>query len=570
MARYKRLGDILVSEGIATQEQIKDAVSVQEKEGGKLGEILVKLGYVTEEQIGLSLSKQLLLSYVSLSSENIKPAPEQGLEKLIPYDVAIRNIVLPLSHKENSLTVVMFNPLDLILIDNLKHLTGCEINPVISTKSEILKAIDDFYGKEEFFRAAMAATEEGPAQESKELKLSEEDLNLDKIIAQAQKAPVVKLVDLIIKQAVESNASDIHFEPHRDRFILRYRIDGSLYEKPSPQLSLCLPIISRLKILSKMDIAQKRLPQDGGFTIKVEGRFIDLRVSTLPTIYGEKVAIKILDKSRVSLELAKLGFLPQELDLIRKGISIPNGITLLSGPIGSGKSTTLYAVLNELYSPEKNIVTIEDPVEFRLEGINQAQVKPEIGLTFAAALKYILRQDPDIVLVGQIRDLETAEISLNASLAGHVVFSTLYVNDAVSTIMRLIDIGIPAYLVSAALRLVVAQRLVRKLCPDCKEPYEVKKEQIPSGVSLSSPVIYKAKGCQNCNFIGYKDRTLIAEVLLVDDEIRDLIHEGLPSIQKLKDVAKKKGMPSLLESGIKRVEEGLTSLEEVFSVVSTK
>ncbi|UCG34930.1 MAG: Flp pilus assembly complex ATPase component TadA [Candidatus Omnitrophota bacterium] len=567
MERYKRLGDILVSEGIATQEQIKDAVSVQEKEGGKLGEILVKLGYVTEEQIGLSLSKQLSLSYISLSSENIKPAPDQDLGKLIPYDVAIRNIVLPLSHKANSLTVAMFNPLDLILIDNLKRLTGCQINPVISTKSEILKAIDDFYAKEDFFGTAMDTTgAEEPIQEVKESKTDEEGLSLDKVIAQAQEAAVVKLVDLIIKQAIEENVSDIHFEPFHDHFSLRYRIDGVLYEKPSPKTHLCLPIISRIKILSKMDIAQKRLPQDGGFTIKLEGRFIDLRVSILPTIYGEKAVIKILDKSRVSLELAKLGFLPQELELIRKGISIPNGATLLSGPIGSGKSTTLYAVLNELYSPEKNIVTIEDPVEYRLEGINQAQVKPEIGLTFASALKYILRQDPDIVLVGEIRDLETAEISVRASLAGHVVLSTLYVNDAASTIIRLIDIGIPTYLVAAALRLVVAQRLVRKLCPDCKEPYEVKKEDLPSGISLTSPVIYKAKGCQNCNFIGYKDRVLIAEVLLIDDEIRELIHAGLRLAGQLKEVAKKKGMLSFLESGIKRVEEGLTSLEEVFSV----
>ena len=567
MARYKRLGDILVFEGIATQEQIQDAVSVQEKEGGKLGEILVKLGYVTEEQIGLSLSKQLSISYVSLSSEKVKPAPDQDLQKLIPYDAAIRNIVLPLSHKANSLTVAMFNPLDLILIDNLKHISGCQINPVISTRSEILKAVDEFYEKKDLFSSAMGgASEDKEIEAAQELKMGE-DLSLDKLIAQAQQAPVVKTVDLIVRKAIEENASDIHLEPHQDRFSLRYRIDGVLYEKPSPSAALYLPIISRIKILSKMDIAQKRLPQNGGFTIKAQGRFIDLRVSILPTICGEKAVIKILDKSRVVLDLAKLGFLPQELELIRKGIRIPNGVTLLSGPTGSGKSTTLYAALNDLYSPEKNIVTIEDPVEYRLDGINQAQVKPEIGLTFASALRHILKQDPDIVLVGEIRDLETAEISVRTSLAGHVVLSTLYTNDAASTIIRLIDMGIPAYLVAAALRLVIAQRLVRKLCSECKEPYEVKKEGLPPNISLSSPVIYRAKGCQKCNFIGYKDRTVIAQVILIDEEIKDLIHSGFDSEQSLADITKRKGMLSLLESGIKRVEEGLTSLEEVLSVV---
>ena len=570
MPRYKRLGDILVAEGLITKEQLNTALLDQEKEGGKLGEVLVKLGFLNEEQIVIALSKQLSVPYVSLESGKLQPSPDQDLDKLIPYDVAIKNLVLPLSKNLNSLTVVMFNPLDLILIDNLKRVTGCEINPVISTKSEIVRAIEQFFGKEEIFRTAMATAgeERGIDEVTKDISVEETDLSLDKLVEQAEEAPVVKLVDLIIRQAIEENASDIHLEPHQDSFSLRYRIDGVLYEKPSPSPALYLPMVSRVKILSKMDIAEKRLPQDGGFMVKLRDRYIDLRVSTLPTIYGEKVVLRILDKSRVPLDLAKLGFLPQELAFIRKGIAAPNGLILLTGPTGSGKSTTLYAVLSELYSPTKNILTIEDPVEYRIEGINQVQVKSEIGLTFANALRCFLRQDPDIILVGEIRDLETAEICIRSSLTGHVVLSTLHTNDAASTIARTIDIGIPPYLVTASLRLIVAQRLVRRLCPDCKEPYEIKKEELPPGITLTTPVIYKAKGCEKCNMVGYKGRVVISEVLLIDDSIKDAVHAGKTSPREISELARSKGMLSLVESGIKRVDEGITSLEEVLAVAS--
>ncbi|MCM8774694.1 MAG: GspE/PulE family protein, partial [Candidatus Omnitrophica bacterium] len=390
-------------------------------------------------------------------------------------------------------------------------------------------------------------------------------LSLDKLLAQAEQAPIVKLVDLIIRQAIEDRASDIHIEPHYNKLIIKYRIDGLLYEIPSPSPSVYLPLISRIKILSKMDIAEKRLPQDGGFMVKIQDRLIDLRVSTLPTIYGEKIVLRILDKSRVPLDLSKLGFFPQELELIRKGITSSYGLILLTGPTGSGKSTTLYAVLNEIKTPTLNFLTVEDPVEFRLDGINQVQVKPEIGLTFANALRCFLRQDPDIILVGEIRDLETAEICIRASLTGHLVLSTLHTNDAPSTITRLLDIGIPNYLVASSLRLIVAQRLIRKLCQYCKEPYEIKSEEIASGIILKSPLIYKAKGCEKCNFIGYKDRTVIAETMLIDEELREAIHKGL-NITEIREIAKKKGSYTLLESGLRRVEEGITSLEEVLSV----
>jgi len=568
MGRYKRLGDILIVEGVITQDQLEEAVARQAKEGGKLGEILIKLNYVTEEQIVMALSKQLAIPYVSLASGKLTPAPDQNLENLIPYDFAIRNLLLPLSRSLNSLTVVMFNPLDLILLDNLKRLTTCEINSVIATKTDILKAIENFYGKDKMFRDAIESSTSGENAEEnlKEISSEETDLSLDKLIAQAEEAPVIKLVDLIIRQAIEEGASDIHLEPQHDKFVLRYRIDGILYEMPSPSTSLYLPIISRVKILSKMDIAEKRLPQDGSFMVKMRGKLIDLRISCLPTIYGEKIVIRILDKSSVPLELSKLGFFGQELELIRKGINSPYGLVFLTGPTGSGKSTTLYAALNELRSSAKNILTIEDPVEYRLDGVNQVQAKPEIGLTFANALRSFLRQDPDIILVGEVRDLETAEICMRSALTGHLVLSTIHTNDAPSTIARLIDIGIPSYLVTASLRIIVAQRLVRKLCTNCKEPMEVKEGDVPEGLTINSPIIYKAKGCDKCNFIGYKRRTLISEILLVDEDIRDAIHKGATN-KEIMAVAKRKGAMSLLDSGLKKVEEGITSLEEVMSVV---
>lgn len=566
MARYRKIGEILISEGIANEEQIKTALALQEKEGGKLGEILVKLGYVTEDQVIAALSKQLAIPHVSLASGKLRPASDQNLEQLIPYEFAIKNIVLPLSRSLNSLTVVLDNPLDLIRIDNIKKITGCEINLIISAKADILKAIETFYGKDRFLRNFIEST----ANEEEIIKTDfpeETDLSLDKLIAQAEEAPVVKLVDLIIRQAIEEGASDIHIEPHHEKFHLRYRIDGILYDMPTPSQFLYLPIISRIKIISKMDIAEKRLPQDGGFMVKIGDRVIDLRVSSLPTIYGEKIVLRILDKTKVPLELAKLGFLPEELDMIRKGIQANYGLVLLTGPTGSGKTTTLYSVLNELRTSSKNILTVEDPVEYRLESINQVQVKPEIGLTFAHALRCFLRQDPDIILVGEIRDLETAEICVRSSLTGHVVFSTLHTNDVFSSIIRLVDIGLPSYLVTASLKLLVSQRLIRKLCPSCKEPYEIKKEELPREVQLKSPLIYKAKGCDKCSFIGYKGRTLITEVLLIDDEIREAIRMNTNAMQ-LAYIARKKGMSDLLSSGIKRVEEGITSLEELLATVT--
>jgi len=565
MAKHKRLGEILLSEGIVSAEQLQEGLRLQKEEGGRLGDLLVKLEYVKEIQIVIALSKQLGLPFVTLDSGKLKPDPGHNLEEIIAYEFAVRNRVLPLSRNLNSLTVALFDPLDLILIDNLRKMTGAEINPVLATKSEILRAIEDFYSKEKIFKEAIEAAYGEHIEEIDDAASEEEELSLDRLIAKAEEAPVIKLVDLIIHQAIEEKASDIHIEPMHDTLILRYRIDGILYEVPPPSKSLHLPIVSRIKILSHMDIAEKRLPQDGSFMVKIKNNLIDLRVSTVPTIYGEKVVIRILDKSRIPLELAKLGLFPNEIAMIREGMSYSHGLIFLTGPTGSGKSTTLYATLNELCSSKKNVLTIEDPVEYRLERVNQVQVKPEIGLTFANVLRSFLRQDPDIILVGEVRDLETAEICVRSALTGHLVLSTLHTNDAAGAISRLIDMGIPNYLVASSLRVVVAQRLVRSLCPHCKEPFEVKTEKLPGKISLSSPVIYKPKGCEKCKYIGFKGRSLISEIIVVDEEIREAIYKNL-SPAEIMEIAKKKGTFSLLESGLRRVEEGITSLEEVLTV----
>lgn len=565
MIKHKKLGEILLAEGVITPKQLEEALQFQDKNGGRLGDILIQLDYVREEQIVIALSNQLSIPYGKLTSGKLKPDTEQDLDSLVCYDFAVKNRVLPLSRNLNSLTVALFDPLDLILIDNLKKMTNCEINPILATKSDILQAIEDFYSKEKIFKEALEAAYGEEVKEFEEVALEEEELSLDKLIAKAEEAPVIKLVDLVIHQAINEGASDIHIEPQRDTLILRYRIDGVLYEVPPPSKSLHQPIVSRIKILAHLDIAEKRLPQDGSFMVKVKVKLIDLRVSTIPTIYGEKVVIRILDKTRVALELAKLGLFPNEVVLLREGLSYSYGLVFLTGPTGSGKSTTLYAALNELNSSKKNILTIEDPVEYRIERISQVQVKPEIGLTFSNVLRSFLRQDPDIILVGEVRDLETAEICVRSSLTGHLVLSTLHTNDAIGAITRVVDMGIPRYLVASSLRLIVAQRLVRQLCPSCKEPYELKKGKIPGSVNISSAVIYKPKGCEKCKYIGFKGRTLIAEVILVDEEVREAIAKDASGSEIMR-IAKGKGTNTLMESGIRRVEEGITSLEEILSV----
>lgn len=572
MARL-RLGEILIKQGLVTEAQMQEAVEEQKIEKTHIGEILLKKGMIKEDDLAAALGNQLLIPYVSKASGLLIPQKDQGLEKLVPYEFAKEYLVLPISKNMSSLTCAIFNPFDLITIDNLKKMTNCEINFVIATKSDIQQATQAFYmqgqgegGRNALWDQAVEKSRDGGKQTSSTDERAETELSLDKLIAKAEEAPVIKLVDLIIRQAIDERASDIHIEPFQNKLEVRYRIDGELYQIPPPAKHLHLPIVSRIKIISKMDIAEKRLPQDGRISAKLEERTVDLRVSTLPTVWGEKVVMRILDQSAVNLDLALLGFDTKQLQLIRKALKSPYGLFFVTGPTGSGKSTTLYSCLSEVMDSSKNILTAEDPVEFRIEGINQVHVRPDIGFTFAEALRSFLRQDPDIIMVGEVRDLETAQICVRAALTGHFVLSTLHTNDAPSAITRLMDIGMPNYLLTPSLTMIIAQRLGRKLCPHCKEAYEPKQEEL-GDVKLNSELIYRAKGCDKCSHTGYKGRMVIAEVLVIDDEIKRLLSKNA-SYTDIRDAARKNGMMTLFESGIKKVEEGLTSLEEVFGVTA--
>jgi type IV pilus assembly protein PilB len=562
--RYLRLGELLINEGLIDAKQLEKAINLQRQEGGRLGEILIKLKIIKDEQLVAVLAKQLNIPYFTLGTGMLKPAIDQELDKLIPQDFALKNAVLPLSRTLGSITIAMADPLDLILVDNLRKMSGCEINPVIATKSDIIKAAEDFYGQSTMFKEAVEASYEATPFLPLETEAASQELSLDKLIARAEEAPVVKLVDLIIRQAIDESASDIHIEPFRERIVLRYRIDGKLYEIPPPAKHLHLPIISRIKILSKLDIAEKRLPQDGAFLVKIGDRPIDLRVSTIPTIYGEKVVLRILDRSQVVLDLNQLGFEAKEIEKIRKAINLPYGLIFLTGPTGCGKTTTLYAILSEIKNPTKNIITIEDPVEYKLDAINQVQIKPDIGLTFAAALRSFLRQDPDVMLVGEVRDLETAQICARSALTGHLVLSTLHTNDAPSAVTRLLDIGIENYILAPSLLLVVAQRLVRKLCLDCKEAYEPTPEQVKN-IIQKAELLYRPRGCKKCNNTGYKGRSCISEIMVVDEKVQELISQKA-SFHKIREQARASGMQTLYESSLKKVEAGITSLEEALSI----
>ena len=559
-----RLGELLIKGGLLTKEQLEKALDVQRGTTKRIGEVLTELGLVTEVDVGQTLSRQLGIPFATGASGLLAPSKGDGLEDLVPEEFARQHLVLPLSRTLTSLTVACVNPLDLITMDNLGRVSRCEINPVVTTKTDLEQAIDRFYGKDSMFREAMGrsyvlAEAEADGAESAET------LDLDRLKQAAEEAPVIRLVDLIIRQAIKERASDIHIEPFKDRVSLRYRVDGVLTEISPPAPKLHVAIVSRIKILCKLDIAQKRLPQDGGFMMMMEGRGIDFRISTIPSIYGEKVVIRILDKSPMLMDLGRLGFEAQYLEAFRRAIRDPYGLILITGPTGSGKSTTLYAALSEINSPTKNILTIEDPVEYRLEGVNQVQIKPAIGLTFAAGLRSFMRQDPNIIMVGETRDQETAEICVRAALTGHLVFSTLHTNDAPSAVSRLVDIGIAPYLLSSTISLVVAQRLLRKLCDRCKEAYEPLQE-IRDRFQITEGLLYRAKGCEHCATTGYRGRVGVYEVMTFSRELRDAVAKGAPA-HVLRDAAVRDGMSTLWDEGLKKVRAGMTSLEELESAI---
>jgi type IV pilus assembly protein PilB len=560
-----RLGEILINEGLINQAQLEEALQYQKADGRKIGDILIERGFMSENDFSNVLAKQLDIPFLSIEDGSLKPSRDDELEKLIPEYFAREQMVVPISRHLKSITVALVNPLDLIVIDNLKKISGYDINPVIATKADIRKVISVVYGIKDLLGEVVDSSYDilDAGADTSQAKGTYD--SLEDTVSRAEEAPVIKLVNLLLIQAVKEKASDIHIEPFKGKINVRFRIDGILHRIAPPSQHLLPALISRIKILSKMDIAEKRLPQDGGFTVKIEDRPIDLRVSVVPTIFGEKAVLRILDKGAISFKLDHLGFSSKDLDVFKQSISMPYGLIFVTGPTGSGKSTTLYSALDYIMTPKKNIVTIEDPVEYQLSGINQVQVKPNIGLTFAEALRAFLRQDPDIMMVGEVRDLETAEICIRASLTGHLVLSTLHTNDSSSTITRLIDIGVEPYLVASSLQLVVAQRLIRRLCPKCKEPAEMP-DNIVKQYSLSKRDIFQAKGCEYCRNTGYSGRVAIHEFLLINQEIRQLITDR-EDTSKIQDAGRKTGMKTLTEDGIEKVIEGTTSIEEVISAV---
>ena len=563
----QRLGDLLVKEKIITPEQLEQATKAQKEQNCRLGSALVKLGFLTDEDVTNFLSRQYGVPAINLSYFEIDPA----VVKLIPFETAKRYQILPLSRVGASLTIAMVDPTNVFAMDDIKFMTGFNIEPVVASESSILTGIDKAYGgkAEEDLETVMQSMSEMNESDI-EVQAEEQEMELSQLEKAADEAPVVKLVNLVLTDAVKRGASDIHIEPYEKEFRVRFRIDGVLQAIMSPPMKLKDAITSRLKIMAKLDISEKRLPQDGRIMLKMNigGRKkqLDFRVSTLPTLWGEKIVLRLLDKENLRLDMTKLGFEPESLVKFEKAILKPYGMVLVTGPTGSGKTNTLYSSISQLNKPDTNIMTAEDPVEFQLAGINQVQMKEQIGLNFAAALRAFLRQDPNIILVGEIRDFETAEIAVKAALTGHLVLSTLHTNDAPSTISRLMNMGIEPFLVATSVNLICAQRLVRRICSNCKTELEVPEQAlIDAGYSpeeVKTVKIYHGKGCTTCNKGGYKGRTGLYEVMEINDELRELILVGASALE-LKKKAIEQGMITLRRSGLIKVSLGMTTMEEV-------
>ena len=566
----QRLGDLLVKEKIITPEQLEQATKAQKEQSCRLSSALVKLGFLTDEDVTNVLSRQYGVPAINLSYFEIDPA----VVKLIPFETAKRYQILPLSRVGASLTIAMVDPTNVFAMDDIKFMTGFNIEPVVASESSILAGIEKAYssgGKgEEDLETVMQSMSEMNDDDVELGEQKEQELGLSELEKAADEAPVVKLVNVVLGDAVKRGASDIHIEPYEKEFRVRFRIDGVLQSIMSPPLKLKDAITSRLKIMSKLDISEKRLPQDGRIMLKMNigGRKkqLDFRVSTLPTLWGEKIVLRLLDKENLRLDMTKLGFEPESLVKFEKAILKPYGMVLVTGPTGSGKTNTLYSAISRLNQPDTNIMTAEDPVEFQLGGVNQVQMKEQIGLNFAAALRSFLRQDPNIILVGEIRDFETAEIAIKASLTGHLVLSTLHTNGAPETITRLMNMGIEPFLVATSVHLICAQRLVRRICKDCIEPFDVPPQTlIEAGFTpeeSKTVKIQKGKGCGVCNNTGYKGRCGLYEVMEVDDEIRELVLVGASALE-LKKKAIERGMITLRRSGLIKVMAGMTTLEEV-------
>ncbi len=564
----QRLGDLLLKEKVITHEQLTQALKSQKETGGRLGTVLVKLGFLSDEDVTNFLSRQYGVPAINLAYFEIDPS----VVKLIPYETAKRYQILPLSRVGASLTIAMVDPTNVFAMDDIKFMTGLNIEPVVASESSIMEGIEKAYGSgqaEEDLEQVMASMSD-IADTDVELQAEEEEIGLSDLEKAADEAPIVKLVNLVLTDAVKKGASDIHLEPYEKEYRVRFRIDGVLQSIMAPPMKLKDAITSRIKIMAKLDISEKRLPQDGRIMLKMNigGRKkqLDYRVSTLPTLWGEKVVLRLLDKENLRLDMTKLGFEPESLAKFEKAILKPYGMVLVTGPTGSGKTNTLYSAISRLNTPDTNIMTAEDPVEFQIGGVNQVQMKESIGLNFAAALRSFLRQDPNIILVGEIRDFETAEIAIKAALTGHLVLSTLHTNGAPETISRLMNMGIEPFLVATSVHMIVAQRLVRRVCKDCAEPLDLPQQAlIEAGFTpdeVKSVKVRKGKGCGVCNNTGYKGRCGLYEVMEIDDDIRELILVGASAVE-LKKKAIERGMLTLRRSGLIKVKDGVTTLEEV-------
>jgi type IV pilus assembly protein PilB len=564
----QRLGDLLVKEKVITPEQLEQATKLQKDSHTRLASALVKLGFLSDEDVTNFLSRQYGVPAINLSYFEIDPA----VVKLIPYETAKRYQILPLSRVGASLTIAMVDPTNVFAMDDIKFMTGFNIEPVVASESSILDGIEKAYGvsKEAELEQVMQSMNDAGESTDVEVQAEEQELELKELEKAADEAPIVKLVNLVLTDAVKRGASDIHMEPYEKEFRVRFRIDGVLQLIMNPPLKLKDAITSRLKIMAKLDISEKRLPQDGRIMLKMQiagkKKQLDFRVSTLPTLWGEKIVLRLLDKENLRLDMTKLGFEQESLDKFQKAILKPYGMVLVTGPTGSGKTNTLYSSISQLNQPDTNIMTAEDPVEFQLGGVNQVQMKEQIGLNFAAALRAFLRQDPNIILVGEIRDFETAEIAIKAALTGHLVLSTLHTNGAPETITRLMNMGIEPFLVATSVHLICAQRLIRRICKDCSEPVEMPVQAlIDEGFTpeeAKTVQVMKGKGCATCNKTGYKGRTGLYEVMEVDDEIKELVLVGASALE-LKKKAIERGMITLRRSGLIKVAQGWTTLEEV-------
>lgn len=560
----ERINELLVERELITKEKLKAALQIQKKEGGNLGRILISQGLITEKDLMVLLSQELNIPPMNLTKYKIDPE----VIKLIPEQSARQYQLIPISKIGNTIIVAISDPLNIFAIDELKVLTNYEIKPVLSTKEQITEAIKSNYDAETVEIDSILGESKRIEEPAKVIE-EEEKIDIAELARESKTAPIVRMVDLILVEALKKRASDIHIEPEEDSLRVRYRIDGNLQEALNLPKRSQNSILARLKIMSRLDITESRLPQDGRFKVRLGKKEIDFRVSVLPVGFGGKIVLRALDKSNLSIGLDKLGFLPQPLAAFKEAIAQPYGMILVTGPTGSGKSTTLYSIVSQLNTPERNIITIEDPVEYQIEGITQVQVNPEIKLTFASGLRSLLRQSPDVIMVGEIRDFETADIAMKASLTGQLVLSSLHTNDAVGAITRLIDMGIEPFLVASSLILVAAQRLCRCICPECKEPYSIPDSVLKEvGLKITKDTtFFHGRGCRSCNNTGYLGRMGTLETLTIDDEIREMVIKR-SSTDEIKQYAKDKGMKMLRENALRKFISGMTTLEEVLRITA--